>query len=390
MSLRQRCSLVHSPFAIAVLAIAAAYPWLFCKTVSAGFSVTVSSSYGNVATDAGGGSYEAFPDVTRLNDGRLMSVFYEGYTHISTPNTTYPNGGRIAYATSSDEGRTWNAAKTLCDTPQDDRDPSITQLPNGKLLCTYFTYANGQTQGVYLTQSSDLGTTWSSPSLLVMTPYAVSSPVRRLAGGRLALGLYSEGGGVAHGAVALSDDSGTTWTTANIPNTSGAYLDAETDLIELKNGNLWAIERSSNSPARYSLSTDLGQTWSDSQSLGFVAHCPYLLRTTHDSMILMGYRAFDANGNGYTALRYSLDECATWSDPITVDANCVGAYPSMVNLSDGSVLMTYYEEGNGSNIRYRTIEITGLPEPSSVMILATALVGLVVFAWQKQRQFVKT
>ena len=28
-----------------------------------------------------------------------------------------------------------------------------------------------------------------------------------------------------------------------------------------------------------------------------------------------------------------------------------GAYPSMVNLKDGSVLIVYYEEGSGSSIR---------------------------------------
>jgi hypothetical protein len=31
----------------------------------------------------------------------------------------------------------------------------------------------------------------------------------------------------------------------------------------------------------------------------------------------------------------------------------IGAYPSMVNLNDGSVLIIYYEEGEGSSIRAR-------------------------------------
>lgn len=71
--------------------------------------------------------------------------------------------------------------------------------------------------------------------------------------------------------------------------------------------------------------------------------------------------------------------CATWSDPIAIDSTYGGAYPSMVNLNDGSVLVTYHEEGagsydgNGSDIRARRIEITGLPEPGSLVILATGL-----------------
>jgi hypothetical protein len=34
-----------------------------------------------------------------------------------------------------------------------------------------------------------------------------------------------------------------------------------------------------------------------------------------------------------------------------------GAYPSMVNLKDGSILIVYYEEGTGSNIRARRFQI---------------------------------
>jgi hypothetical protein len=36
----------------------------------------------------------------------------------------------------------------------------------------------------------------------------------------------------------------------------------------------------------------------------------------------------------------------------------IGAYPSMVNLKDGSVLVVYYEEGAGSSIRSRRFRVT--------------------------------
>lgn len=291
------------------------------------------------------------------------------------------------YATSSDEGASWSAPSLLYDTPEDDRDSSITQLPDGRLLSTYFTFNNGGL-GTYLVQSNDVGATWSTPQLLAPAPYYVSSPVRRLSTGRLIAPLYREEFGIgAHGAVTLSDDGGVNWSAPiDIPNPSGAYLDAETDLIELNNGNLYAIQRSSHSPAQYSISTDKGETWSNSQLLDFVAHSPYLHRTDHEGMILLGYRAYntlDGTGTGYTALRYSLDECQTWSEPIMVDST-VGAYPSMVNLNDGSVLVTYYEEGGGSDIRARTITITGLPEPGSWILLGTGLIGLAGYAWRRR------
>ena len=49
-----------------------------------------------VCQDAGAGAYEAFPDVCRLNDGRLLCVFYAGWEHVSLPNETHPSGGRIS------------------------------------------------------------------------------------------------------------------------------------------------------------------------------------------------------------------------------------------------------------------------------------------------------
>ena len=58
-----------------------------------------------------------------------------------------------------------------------------------------------------------------------------------------------------------------------------------------------------------------------------------------------------------TSLHYSLDECRTRSTHVLVDA-VIGAYPSMVRLKDGSNLIAYYEEGEGSNIRAKKFRAT--------------------------------
>ncbi|MBN1943892.1 MAG: exo-alpha-sialidase [Phycisphaerae bacterium] len=340
-------------------------------------SVEVSPSFGYVVIDGGGGGYEAFPDVTRLDDGRLMCIFYEGYAHISPPKAGYPTGGKVMYVTSSNEGYSWSAPAVLHDSPLDDRDPSITQLSDGRLMTTYFTYDNGVSCS-YVIESDDAGLTWSTPQQLAYPSYGVSTPIRELSTGRLVAPLYYEDGQSAHGAIVYSDNGGASWSApVAIPDSSGTYLDAETDVIELKNGNLYAAQRSSHNPARCSVSTDQGETWSDSEDMGFIAHCPYLFRpAVNDDVILMGYRYYEwPAGTGHTALRYSTDECETWSEPITIDANCIGAYPSFVDLADGTVLVTYYEEGGGSNIRSRIITVT--PEPATMLLVSAGLVALV-------------
>jgi sialidase-1 len=312
-----------------------------------------------VCKDAGAGAYEAFPDVCRLSDGRLMAVFYAGYGHVALPNETWPKGGRISACTSSDEGRTWSAPMVVFDGPDDDRDPSIVQLQDGRLLCNFFILRGAPELadnrrpwiglGSWLVVSNDLGKTWSKPALLT-ADYYCSSPVRELPGGRLILGLYRQDERGSSGAVISSGDGGATWEpVVEIPN-GGYKLDAETDVILLKDGTLYAAEREPKTTMCWSVSKDEGKTWSVSRPIGFPGHCPYLLRAPGDILLL-------AHRLPQTSLHYSLDEGKTWSANVMID-DVLGAYPSLVNLKDGSVLVVYYEEGEGSSIRARRFRAT--------------------------------
>jgi hypothetical protein len=310
-------------------------------------------SYVYVCEDAGAGGYEAFPDVCRLSDGRLMCVFYAGYGHVALPNAQLPKGGRICWCTSSDEARTWSSAQTLFDGPDDDRDPSIVQLKSGRLVCNFFSLrASGDPKrpydglGTWLVTSDDMGRTWSPPRQISKTHYC-SSPIRQLSTGRLILGLYTENEQTARGAVMFSDDAGETWSKEVDIDNGGIRLDAETDVIELKDGTLYAAQRSQ---MCFAISPDYGATWSVSKPIGFAGHCPYFLRTK-DDIILLAHRVPN------TSLHYSLDECRTWSTNVLID-EVIGAYPSMVNLKDGSVLVVYYEEGAGSSIRAKRFRAT--------------------------------
>lgn len=306
------------------------------------------------------GGYAAFPDVCRLKDGSLLCVFYAGYSHVSLPAPQCPLGGRITAIRSTDEGKTWSDPVVMIDTAEDDRDPSIVQLNNGDLLCNWFTYRpseQGQQIKTYLSRSKDLGKTWSEPRELALPVdfwLATSSPVRQLADGSLILGLYHETdkGDRVFGATAKSRDDGLTWGDyAPIGDGAGVHLDAETDVIPLKNGNLFAALRSSRVNMHCAQSSDMGKTWGPVKDIGFKGHCPYLYR--HSSgLILLGVRI------PATSIYWSTDETATWKGPLQVDAH-TGAYPSMTELPDGQVLFIYYEEGEGSGIRAAFLKVQG-------------------------------
>jgi len=307
-----------------------------------------------VADDAGAGGTEQFPDVCRLGDGRLLCVFNAGYDHFSLPSPAYPTGGRISFATSSDEGRTWSAEQTLYDSPSNDNDPSVTRLSSGRLLLTFYDEdASAQTQGILLLTSDNDGVTWNGPTNIA-PGYYVSSPVRELPSGRLVLGLYWQEPSTAFGAIILSDDQGDTWSEVIDIDPGGSWLDAETDVIRRLDGTLYAVQRNSGFHSmKFSVSSDTGETWSVSQDIGFGGHSPYLHRPSSDTnVILLGERSIDNTGSAlYTGLRYSTDECATWSDALNVGSPT--AYASMVDLSDDSTLVVYYDDVDVKAFRLR-------------------------------------
>jgi Neuraminidase (sialidase) len=249
---------------------------------------------------------------------------------------------------SSDNGKTWGKPDVAIDTDRDDRDPSVACLKDGTLLLNWFTLHKNQA-AVLLARSSDNGKTWSEPvQLKLESPYefACSSPVRQLPDGSLILGLYcdDEKTKVACGATVKSYDGGRTWKDlALIDEKAGIYLDAETDVVPLKDGKLLAALRSSRVDMHYAISDDLGKTWGPVKSFGFKGHCPYFLR--HNSgVILLAHRV------PATSLHWTADEGKTWHGPVRIDT-VGGAYPSMVELPDGLVYCVYYEEGKGSSIR---------------------------------------
>jgi hypothetical protein len=311
-------------------------------------ATTASAQHQIVCSGEAAGGYAAFPDVCRLHNGDLFCVFYSGYRHVSPPNDKWPKGGRIMAVRSTDNGQTWTRPVVIIDTDQDDRDPSVACLKDGTLLLNWFTLQNDQV-AILLARSTDDGKTWSEPVRLMLdSPYsfACSSPVRQLPDGSLILGLYHEDEkkNLAFGATVKSYDGGKTWKElALIGEKSGVVLDAETDVVPLKDGKLLAALRSSKVDMHYAVSDDSGKSWGPVRSFGFKGHCPYFLR--HSSgVILLAHRVPE------TSLHWSSDESKTWNGPVKIDT-VGGAYPSLVELPDGLVYCVYYEEGKGSGIR---------------------------------------
>lgn len=316
-----------------------------------------------ICRDAGAGGYQAFPDLLRLNSGDLLCVFYAGYTHISHPSPALPRGARVCAIRSTDEGVSWSESIIVADTPWDDRDPSIVQLPDGRILCNWFTYYGGAAsrdgvpwlKEIWLCESLDGGLTWSEPwlaeSLLGDTWGCTARPLI-LPDGALLMPVYRE-----HGiedircAVILSEDAGRTWSEPTWVDPVHGDCD-EPDLCRLPDGRILCMMRANHAQTMWwSQSSDEGRSWSRACPVGFPGHAPNLL-LTQGGALLCTHRLPG------TALHVSFDLAVTWHGPVALDEH-IGAYTSKIEMPDGRILCAYYEEGEGSAIRLVAFRVDG-------------------------------
>lgn len=324
------------------------------------------------------GRYIGWPTICRRRNGELLCVFSGDRDEHVCP------WGVVQMVRSADDGETWSAPVTICNTPLDDRDAGIIETKAGTLVVAWFTslaFESGarakkdrdpvmmawarhadkltpaireQHLGYWTVRSEDGGQTWDTP---VKTKGSTPHGGIELADGRL---LYV-GRRNPHRDTELtveeSRDDGRSW--QQIASLQTAPDDPITNfhephVVECADGKLvtqfrfhyMADGRQDNTKSflRQAESTDGGHTWTTLHQVPLLGYPPHLLRLRNGWLLSVYGRRHGAYGE-YACI--SRDNGETWDvdHEIKLAAALNGdlGYPASTQLADGSILTVFYQ-----------------------------------------------
>jgi sialidase-1 len=321
----------------------------------------------------GYGGFVGWESPCRLRDGTWLVGFSAGYWHASAPtplrsppaelqeyinlglpaNVDAPTGGRTMLMRSTDEGRTWSKPVTLIDTPADDRHPSLLELPDGTLLCTFFTYWGGDLRRdpvlahhVQLVRSFDGGRTWEQTPRRLPSSFLgeeTDGPLLLLPDGAV---MVAVNGPPADGspeqiAVLRSRDAGESWEVLSTVRTDHEL--SEPSIACLPDGRLVMMARPKGDIC---WSSDGGRTWSEPQTFGVPMYAPSLYKLRDGTLVCL-HGAYAPGAGGLRAI-FSRDGGETWTAPAPNHGFLVEksyGYGKAMELPDGSLFITGLSTG---------------------------------------------
>jgi hypothetical protein len=336
----------------------------------------------------GYGGFVGWSGVTRLKSGRWMVTFTSGLWHatlpwteeiaqdpacrrqfeeweaLGLPDRPAPRGGRAHVMHSDDEGLTWSLPRTLVDTERDDRHPTILELADGTLFCSWFGSRYPRVTHAFYMLARPGDAMWSQPM------HPGGEPQEGSFGNGSAIRLRDDsvvwaisGGfgeeGPARVRIFRSRDSGTSF--EPIATVASDHDLHEPTLAELPDGRLIMVSRREGDMC---WSEDGGESWSPPEGTGWGLFDPHLLQLPNGVLALF---AGSYHGGGIRVL-LSPDGGLTWHGPdsgaeepygYSVDRSVYGYCHPML-LEDGTVYLVYLHTGGHRTDDARTESLFGL------------------------------
>ena len=320
---------------------------------------TIPQEKTDIVTSSGSTHY-AFPDVAKLDNGKIMLVYRQGSGHAEVY-------GKIL-SHYSDDGKNWSDFEIIMDDNTiDDRDPSITVLSSGRVAMNWFQYNypadynEPWVHHIMFSTSESGGLNFDDPvqvdpGLFSYTAvaklnedgiwvdgeeneiksYASSSSVVE-ANGKIIIPAYG-GNSLNFSAMSktpkgpivffISEDDGQTWSMKTVEAKAPENTWLQEPALLKVDDKKWILQvrtalgasPSNRGKLMQSVSDDGGKTWSEYKDLGIVAHAPELL-LLKNGVIISSFRWLDWDldvKREAVSMMYSTDKGETWSQIIEI------------------------------------------------------------------------
>ena len=308
-----------------------------------------------------------------LDDGRLLLVWSEYYADrpslLSRKPTTASGQAadevpcRIAGRISTDRCLTWSDRIILQDNVwrNNVKHPNLLRLPNGDVLFFFVGWDSHEQRNIFMKRSRDNCETWSEMVQISRPGWYCNNHGRVLflRSGRIVLPAHTpvSNGAIGapysndchlHSLVFYSDDNFVTWKQSEDTMTAPGRGAHEPSIVELKDGRLMCLLRTTTGQLYCAYSSDQGVHWTKPKPTQFPAPDaePLITRipTTGDLMVLWNNVKSHSNWpRTPLSIAISSDEGKTWGHYHDIDARPAhdAAYPHVFFQNDEAVV-TYY------------------------------------------------
>ena len=308
------------------------------------------------AADTPGRTWQGIPGLERTAKGRVfVSWFSGGPKEPSIENTVY-----LCY--SDDEGKTFTEIQPMATTKDNARafDPTVWIDPLGRLW--YIFNRGNKDDAVHdvharLCDDPDANPpVWSDefrvgygaplafrmnkPTVLssgewIMPVTHATEPIHGWFAGKKQL----QG-------VGISADQGKTWKLHGA--IKAPHWALENMVVELKDGRLWTLIRTSSGVLWQSFSEDKGKTWSEGSATTIKSPGSrfFIRRLASGNLLLVNHHNF--KGRSHMTAQISTDDGATWNEGLLLDERGGVSYPDGVQDKDGLIWIVYDRDRYGA------------------------------------------
>ncbi|MBI5817791.1 MAG: exo-alpha-sialidase [Verrucomicrobia bacterium] len=311
--------------------------------------------------------------LAKLADGAVMTVYSTPSSYYSPPGSTY-----IACRLTRDGGKTWSPEREV--TRHSDcqaSHASVLRTRDGTIHAFYLgfkkhSWKDGnptpeEQSDVWAIQSGDGGKTWTNRQVIFRGYSGATNGAIETRDGHILVPYshYVSNPGRLVSRVSISTDGGKSWTLGTAIDIGGAgdHEGAlEPALLELKDGRVWMLIRTSRGQFWESFSTDGGLTWSEAKPTAIEStHAPGHLARLADGRIALVWNQ-RKKGRGELHLAFSSDEGRAWTPSLVLARGRQVSYPFVIEIEPGDLWVGYHDVPKGWMLpRARHLRVSARP-----------------------------